>query len=63
MTEPATNTEALDQHLLEVVRALHAAVKRGVSHSKEADVMDGAIKDCQETLEVILEGNVNDWLQ
>jgi hypothetical protein len=27
------NTEKLDEHLLEVVRAVHGAVKQGVSHS------------------------------
>ena len=62
MTQAARNTEALDQHLLEVVRALHAAVKRGVSHSKEPEVMDEAIKDCKEILDDVLEGNVNEWL-
>jgi hypothetical protein len=63
MTQTVTNTEALDEHLLEVMRALHAAVKRGVSHSKEPTVMDKAINDCKEILDVVLQGNVNDWLQ
>jgi hypothetical protein len=62
MTEAVTKTQALDEHLLEVVRALHAAVKRGVSHSKEPEVMDEAIKDCKEILDVIMEGHVQEWL-
>ena len=34
MPQAAHNIEKLDEHLLEVVRALHGAVKQGVSHSK-----------------------------
>lgn len=62
MPQPAPNTEKLDEHLLEVVRALHGAVKQGVSHSKEDKIMENAIKDCKEILDVILEGNVKEWL-
>ena len=62
MPQPARNIEKLDEHLLEVVRALHCAVKQGVSHSKELKVMDNAIRDCKEILDVIMEGHVSDWL-
>jgi hypothetical protein len=62
MPQPAPNTEKLDEHLLEVVRALHGAVKQGVSHSNDAKVMDTAIKDCKEILDVIMEGKVQEWL-
>ena len=62
MPQPAHNIEKLDEHLLEVVRALHGAVKQGVSHSTEPKVMDNAIQDCKEILDVIMEGNVSDWL-
>jgi hypothetical protein len=58
----APNTEKLDEHLLQVVRALHGAVKQGVSHSKDPAVMDNAIRDCKEILDVIMVGNVSDWL-
>jgi hypothetical protein len=58
----APNTEKLDEHLLEVVRALHGAVKQGVSHSNDPKVVDSAIRDCQEILEVIMVGNVSEWL-
>jgi hypothetical protein len=56
------NIEKLDDHLLEVVRALHGAVKQGMAHAKEPKVMDRAIGDCEEILEVIMEGNVKEWL-
>ena len=52
----------MDEHLLEVVRALHGAVKQGLSHSKEDKVMDAAINDCKEILDVIMAGNVKEWL-
>jgi hypothetical protein len=62
MPQAASNTEALDEHLLEVVRALHGAVKQGVSHSKDSRVMDNAIRDCKEILDVIMAGDVKEWL-
>jgi hypothetical protein len=62
MTEPAMNTEQLDTHLLEVVRALHGAVKQGVSHAKDPALVDAAITDCKEILDVIMAGKVEEWL-
>ena len=56
------NTEKLDEHLLQIVRALHGAVKQGVSHPNDPTVMDNAIGDCKEILEVIMAGNVSEWL-
>jgi hypothetical protein len=62
MPQAVSNTEALDEHLLEVVRALHGAVKQGVSHSKDPKVMDNAIRDCKEILDVIMAGDLKEWL-
>ena len=62
MPQPAHNIEKLDEHLLEVVRALHGAVKQGVSHANEPKVMDNAIRDCKEILDEIMTGNVSEWL-
>ena len=62
MPQPAHNVEKLDEHLLQVVRALHGAVKQGVSHSNEPKVMDNAIQDCKEILDEIMTGNVSEWL-
>lgn len=62
MPQTAPNTEKLDEHLLEVVRALHGAVKQGVSHSDDAKVVDNAIRDCKEILDVIMTGNMTEWL-
>jgi hypothetical protein len=62
MPESAPTTEQLDEHLLEVVRALHGAVKQGVSHKDDPKIMDTAIADCKEILDVIMAGNVKEWL-
>ena len=62
MPDTAANTEQLDEHLLEVVRALHGAVKLGVSHTDDPKVVDKAIADCKEILDVIMAGNVKEWL-
>ena len=62
MPQPAHNVEKLDEHLLQVVRALHGAVKQGVSHSNEPKVMDNAIQDCKEILDEIMTGDVSEWL-
>jgi hypothetical protein len=62
MPHAAPNTEKLDEHLLEVIRALHGAVKRGVSHSNDSNVVDNAIGDCKEILDVIMAGRVSEWL-
>jgi len=63
MPQAAPNTEKLDEHLLEVVRALHGAVKQGMSHSEDSKVMDRAIADCKDILDVIMKGDVQEWLQ
>ncbi|HEX5020782.1 MAG TPA: hypothetical protein VFX54_09000 [Candidatus Binatia bacterium] len=62
MPQAAPDIEKLDEHLLEVVRALHGAVKQGVSHTNDPKVMDKAIEDCKEILDVIMAGEVKEWL-
>lgn len=62
MPQAVTNIKRLDEHLLEVVRALYGAVKQGVSHSNDPKFMDNAIGDCKEILDVIMAGNVSEWL-
>jgi hypothetical protein len=62
MPQAAANTEQLDEHLMEVVRALHGAVKQGISHKDDNGVMDKAIKDCKEILDEVMKGDVKSWL-
>ena len=59
----ASRTEAVDQHLKQMVQALHAAVNRAIPHvNDDPKLVDQAIRDCKELLGVILEGNVSGWL-
>ena len=62
MPQAVGNIEQLDEHLMEVVRALHGAVKQGVSHKDDSKVMDTAIKACKEILDEVMKGNVKEWL-
>jgi hypothetical protein len=62
MPQAVDNLDKLDEHLMEVVRALHGAVKQGVSHKGEPKIMDRAIADCKEILDEIMGGNVKEWL-
>ena len=62
MPQPVANLEQMDEHLMAVVRALHGAVKQGVSHKDEPQIMDKAIEDCKEILDEIMAGNVKEWL-
>ena len=62
MPQAAPNTEKLDEHLQEVVRALRGAVKQGVSHLNDSKTVDNANEDCKEILDVIMAGKVSEWL-
>jgi len=58
-----SNTQALDDHMKELVLALHAAVNRAMPHVKDdPGLVDQALRDCREILEVVLDGNVSEWL-
>ena len=62
MPQAALDTDKLDEHLVEVVRAVHAAVKQGVAHMNDGTVMNKTIADCKEILDVIMTGDVKEWL-
>jgi hypothetical protein len=62
MPQAAPNTEKLDDHLKAVVQALHGAVKQGLPHVKEPEVVEKAIADCKEILDEIMAGKVEEWL-
>ena len=60
----APHTEAIDQHLKQMVQALHAAINRAVPHvNDDPKLVDQAVRDCKEILDVILEGNVSEWVR
>jgi hypothetical protein len=61
--QPAPNTQALDDHLKDMIIALQRAVGSAIPHIKDdPNAVDKAIEDCKEILDVVLEGNVKEWL-
>jgi hypothetical protein len=61
--QPAPNTEALDQQFNEIIQALQKAVSTAMPHLKDdPKIVDQAITDCKEILDVVLEGNVKEWV-
>jgi len=59
----APNTQALDAYVEEMVRALHAAVARALPHvHDDPALVDQALRDCAEILDVVLDGDVEEWL-
>jgi hypothetical protein len=60
----APNTEALDEQLKDFIQGLHNAVNRAMPHIKDdPKTVDKAIGDCKEILDVVMEGNVSEWLK
>ena len=51
MPQPVENLDKLDEHLKTVVQALHGAVKQGIPHVREPQIVDKAIADCKEILD------------
>jgi hypothetical protein len=62
MPQATAIIDRLDGHLLEVVRALHGAVKQGVSHKDDSKIVEKSIGDCREILDLIMKGDVKEWL-
>jgi hypothetical protein len=60
--QPLANIEKLDEHLKEVVHALHGAVGWALSHHKEPELVNKAIGDCKEILDVVMEGKIQEWI-
>jgi hypothetical protein len=61
--EPAPNTDALDEQFKEFIQALKSAVGSAMPHLKDdPKAVDKALADCKEILDVVMEGNVKEWL-
>ena len=61
--EPAANTDALDQQFKEFIQGIKKAVGAGLPHLKDdPKIVDQSIADCMEILDVVMEGNVKEWL-
>ena len=60
--EPTPIAEPLDKFLLDVVQTLHTAVNQGM-RADDPRVTEKSIQDCKEILDVIMEGNVKEWIE
>ena len=61
--QPEPNTDALDQQFKEFIQGLRGAVSSALPHLKDdPKIVDKAIEDCKELLDVVMEGNVKEWL-
>ncbi|MGH7774246.1 MAG: hypothetical protein ACREQA_18630 [Candidatus Binatia bacterium] len=59
----APHTEELDEHLKDIIQAVHRAVNWAMPHLNDPKIVDKAIEDCREILDVVMEGNVSEWLK
>jgi hypothetical protein len=62
MPQAVANLDKIDEHLKAVVQALYGAVKQGIPHVKEPEIVDQAIDDCKEILDEIMAGKVEEWI-
>ena len=61
--EPVPFTHALDEFLRDIVRALHAAVGRGIAAARtDPKETDRALADCQEMIDTVMAGQVQEWV-
>ena len=61
--EPTPIAGPLDEYLMQVVQTLHTAVNQGMRRA--ADDPQGAtqqVRDCEEIIDIIMAGNVKEWL-
>jgi hypothetical protein len=64
MPEAVAHLETLDECLKDVVQAVYAACTTAMPHLQDPDpkVADKAIEDCEEVLNMVMDGKVDDWL-
>lgn len=61
--EPIPFAHALDEFLHDIVRALHAAVTRGVAGARaDPPETDRALADCKEMIDTVMAGQVQEWV-
>ncbi len=59
----APNTVVLDEHLKDCIAAVHGAVSRAIPNIKDEKIVDQALQDCKEVLDMVMEGKVSEWLE
>ena len=61
--EKAPNTVELDEHLKDCITAIHGAVSVAIPNIKDDEIVDQALQDCKEVLDMVMEGKVSEWLE
>jgi hypothetical protein len=63
MVQPAPNSEALDAYLSSMVQTVKSAVDQAMRKvDEDPDAVEKALKDCEEILGHVMEGNVQEWI-
>ncbi|MBI2755985.1 MAG: hypothetical protein HYX52_04655 [Chloroflexi bacterium] len=61
--ERVPHTDALDSYLRDVIATLYSATNQGIKHLEDDPALvERSIRDCQEILDVIMEGDVKEWV-
>ena len=53
----------LDEHLKECIAALKGAANQGIVNIKDEKTVEQALQDCQEVLDMVMEGKISEWLE
>jgi hypothetical protein len=62
MPRPVENLQKMDEHLKRVVETLHGAVKEGMPHVDEPQIVDKVLSECRETLDQVMAGKIEEWI-
>lgn len=64
MVEVAPNTYKMDEYVKDIIQAVYSACNTANARLKDDPAAaDNAIKDCEEMLGVVMEGNIQEWVQ
>ena len=59
----APKTVELDEHMKDCITAVHGAVNRAIPNIKDDKIVDQALQDCKDVLDMVMEGRVSEWLE
>ena len=59
----APHTVELDEYLKDFITAVHGAVNKAIPNIQDEKIVDQALRDCQEVLDMVMEGKVSEWLK
>jgi len=63
MVQAAPNTEKLDEYLNDIIQAVKAACNTASPHLRDDPaVVNHAIENCEELLDTVMEGHVDEWI-